>query len=181
MRTRRKREGGLFCKLRFCCEELLPHLGNWASSQMEYFLGMLLCLLRQLPGWRNLWLWQCETAKSLYFVSFLGCIPWPPSQGKSREENDRKPLHSGLFCLYLMTSLRGLMNNRSWVYMDIVTHRNPTMMMIFGTIKGWGAYLTVACLYLTTWRLWLKFMWQPESKRPTAAATPSISNPKYVS
>ena len=36
-----------------------------------------------------------------------------------------------------MTSLRGLMNNRrrSTMYMDIVTHRNTTM-MIFGTIKG---------------------------------------------
>lgn len=99
---------------------LKPHLLN----QMEYIfsaLRMLLCLLRQLP--------LNVTALAKVYIFSVSLTSFLVRKGL-------KMVFVGLLSWH-MTSLRGLMNNRrrSTMYMDIVTHRNTTM-MIFGTIKG---------------------------------------------
>ena len=98
---------------------LKPHL-----LQMEYIfsaLRMLLCLLRQLP--------LNVTALAKVYIFSVSLTSFLVRKGL-------KMVFVGLLSWH-MTSLRVLMNNRrrSTMYMDIVTHRNTTM-MIFGTIKG---------------------------------------------
>ena len=99
-------------------------LSNRISSKWNIFfsaLRMLLCLLRQLP--------LNVTALAKVYIFSVSLTSFLVRKGL-------KMVFVGLLSWH-MTSLRGLMNNRrrSTMYMDIVTHRNTTM-MIFGTIKG---------------------------------------------